>query len=439
MSDGQLTGEVIDGRYAVGGLYGTGGMAEVYQAFDTVLERKVAIKLFRGAATREDRIRLAREADVLAALRCPGMIAVYGSGSFRGHPFFVMQAVEGGTLRRRMRGPLAPESVARIGSQVAAVLAHVHRHEVVHRDVKPSNILLDRDERRAYLTDFGLALQAEVTRITRSGLVVGTAAYLAPEQVRGDEITPAVDVFALGLVLLECLTGRPEYPGGDAESALARLHRGPLIPDELPRPWREVLTAMTGLSPRRRPTAAECAELLVAAGRLHLDDAPPPSLDTATAPKPAEAPVVTRRVRDDLLLGGAAAVVIAGTVLLSALDGPEAPIAGDNDQPVIGTSAEPTPPIPATGPPQLSSTSATVARATQEPTAVAVISTRPAVRTTQQQSSTRTTLPPPSTSQVVQRTGAGTPPGTVPPVSTEPQVGEGEEREGEGRENGDGD
>ncbi|MFE2755342.1 serine/threonine-protein kinase [Actinosynnema sp. NPDC059335] len=268
MSDGRLTGEVLKGRYALGALYGAGGTAEVYQAFDVGSDRKVAIKLFRGTATREDEIRLGREAHVLTKLWRSGMVAVHDTGSFRGSPFLVMQAVEGGTLRRWTREPRAPERVAWIGAQVAEVLAHVHRHDVVHRDVKPSNILLDRDGRRAYLTDFGLALQAHATRVTRSGVVVGTPGYLAPEQVRGDEVTPAADVFALGLVLLECLTGRSEYPGGDTGSALARLHRGPVIPDDLPTPWRELLTAMTGLSARRRPTAADCVAGLAAASGI---------------------------------------------------------------------------------------------------------------------------------------------------------------------------
>ncbi|RKT56276.1 serine/threonine-protein kinase [Saccharothrix australiensis] len=267
MWDGDLTGEVIGGRYALGDLYGSGGMADVYRAFDTRLDRRVAIKLFQGSATREDRVRLDREVQVLAALRCPGVVAVYDTGSFQGRPFFVMQPVEGGTLRRRMREPLPPGVVARIGAQVAEVLAHVHRHGVVHRDVKPSNILLEPDERRAYLADFGLALQAHVTRVTRSGMLVGTAGYLAPEQVRGAEVGPAADVYALGLVLLECLTGRPEYPGGDTEAALSRLHREPRVPEGLPAPWIAALTAMTRSLPTRRPDAAECAALLTEAER----------------------------------------------------------------------------------------------------------------------------------------------------------------------------
>ncbi|MEU4745548.1 serine/threonine-protein kinase, partial [Actinosynnema sp. NPDC023658] len=266
MWDGDLTGEVVDGRYALGSLYGSGGMAEVYRALDTRLDRKVAIKFFLGEGG-EDRIRLDREAQVLAAMHCPGLVEVYGTGTFRGRPYFVMQPVDGGTLRRRMRGAMSPEVVAVIGSQVAGVLAHVHSHDVVHRDVKPSNILLDTTGRRAYLADFGLALQGQVTRVTRSGVLVGTAGYLAPEQVRGGDVRPSADVYALGLVLLECLTGRPEYPGGDTEAALSRLHREPRVPADLPGPWTDVLTAMTATDPTKRPSAAECERLLTRAQR----------------------------------------------------------------------------------------------------------------------------------------------------------------------------
>ncbi|MEJ2858567.1 MULTISPECIES: serine/threonine-protein kinase [unclassified Saccharothrix] len=321
MWDGDLTGEVVDGRYALGGLYGSGGMAEVYRAYDTELDRRVAIKVFQGTATAEDQIRLDREAQMLSELDCPGVVAVYGTGSFRGRPFYVMQAVDGGTLRRRMREALAPEVVARIGAQVAEILGHVHRHDVVHRDVKPSNILLATDERRAYLADFGLALQGQVTRVTRSGVLVGTAGYLAPEQVRGAEVGPPADVYALGLVLLECLTGRPEYPGGDTEAALARLHREPRIPANLPAEWVDVLTAMTHTLPSKRPTATECAAMLTVAERASAGLRPLAGVDVAPRaeekpPAPATGP---RRRRRTALLVGAAAALLGAVALLHAV------------------------------------------------------------------------------------------------------------------------
>ncbi|NKE60886.1 serine/threonine protein kinase [Lentzea sp. PSKA42] len=223
--DGDLTGVVVDDRYVVGSLLGSGGMAEVYRAYDRSTTSSVAIKIFTGPGLPDDELRLQREATMLSSLDCPGLIPVYDSGMLSRRPYFVMREITGGTLRQRMREPLPPRFVARIGGQVASVLDHVHGLGVVHRDIKPSNILLDDEEKQAYLADFGLALVAEVTRVTTSGVLVGTAGYLSPEQVRGADVGPAADVYSLGLVLLECLTGRTEYPGGDAEAALARLAR----------------------------------------------------------------------------------------------------------------------------------------------------------------------------------------------------------------------
>ncbi|MEU4765259.1 serine/threonine-protein kinase [Actinosynnema sp. NPDC023794] len=340
MWDGDLTGEVVDGRYALGSLYGSGGMAEVYRAVDTRLDRQVAIKFFLGQASGEDRIRLDREAQVLGAMQFPGLVEVYGTGSFRGRPFFVMQPVDGGTLRRRMRGAMSPEVVAAIGSQIAGVLAHVHANDVVHRDVKPSNILLDATGRRAYLADFGLALQAQVTRVTRSGVLVGTAGYLAPEQVRGGDVLPAADVYALGLVLLECLTGRPEYPGGDTEAALSRLHREPRIPANLPDPWVDVLTAMTASDPAKRPSAAECERLLAAAQRASAGLSP--LVEVAVVHRPEVVEPEPKSDNRPLLLGAAAAAVVLTAVGFLAMSDPFDPGSGERvGRPATSTAAEP--------------------------------------------------------------------------------------------------
>lgn len=263
--DGDLTGAVIDDRFVIGSLLGSGGMAEVYRAYDRETTSSVAVKIFSGPGLPDDELRLHREASMLASLECPGIIPVYASGTVRGRPYFVMREITGGTLRQRMREPLPPRFVARVGGQIASVLDHVHGLGVVHRDIKPSNILLDDTEKQAYLADFGLALVAEVTRVTTSGVLVGTAGYLSPEQVRGTDVGSPADIYSLGLVLLECLTGRSEYPGGDAEAALARLARPPRIPVDLPTAWISLLTAMTAMTPANRPTAAQCARSLEAA------------------------------------------------------------------------------------------------------------------------------------------------------------------------------
>ncbi len=144
---------------------------------------------------------------------------------------------------------------------MAEALAHAHECGVVHRDVKPSNILFD-DEGRARLADFGIARMAGTPSLTGTGQLVGSIPYLSPEQVEGGPVGPPTDVYALGLVLIECLTGRPCYPGGQIEAAVARLHRPPAVPDGVPRWLGALLTAMTEPGPARRPSAAAVAEAL---------------------------------------------------------------------------------------------------------------------------------------------------------------------------------
>ena len=208
---------LLANRYRVGELLGSGGMAEVRRGRDTLLARDVAIKLFQPGHDPADAQRFDNEIRTLARLSHPGLVAVYDADPDGETPYMVLELVEGRTLRGRLAdGPMSVEDVRRLGAALADALAHVHAHGFVHRDVKPSNILLGADD-VPRLADFGLARLTDSARLTRADQVVGTAAYLAPEQVRGAEITPAVDVYALGLVLLECLTGRREYEGAEIE------------------------------------------------------------------------------------------------------------------------------------------------------------------------------------------------------------------------------
>ncbi len=253
---------VLAERYELGELLGSGAMAEVRRAWDTRLRRQVAVKLFRAGSEVGDVLRFDNEIKTLAGLSHPGLVQVHDAGTTADTPFVVLQLVDGCTLRDRIAGGrLAADDVRRFGADLADALAHVHARGVMHRDIKPSNILIDRDG-NAHLADFGLARLIGTTRLTRPDQLVGTAAYLAPEQVRGDDFGCPVDIYALGLVLLECLTGKREYQGSEIEAAVARLHRQPTIPDELPADLKRLLTLMTSLSPRRRPTAAECAGAL---------------------------------------------------------------------------------------------------------------------------------------------------------------------------------
>ncbi len=252
-------------RYVLGNLVGVGAMAEVYRAHDRLLDRPVAMKIFRANSDPVARRRFDEEACVLARLAHPGLASIFDVGTLADRPFLVMEFIDGDDLRARLlSGPLLPEDVLRIGGVLADALAHAHNRGVVHRDVKPANIMLDRDG-LPHLTDFGIAVLSGAPRLTSANTIVGTPAYLAPEQLIGEETGPSADVYALALVLLECLTGEVEYPAGNnLASALARLSRPPRIPAGLPPVLADLLAAMTSAEPAARPSAEECARQLLA-------------------------------------------------------------------------------------------------------------------------------------------------------------------------------
>ncbi|MFD8494528.1 protein kinase [Amycolatopsis sp. NPDC059657] len=252
-----LEPRLIANRYELGPVIGAGATAQVFQARDRLENREVAVKLFLpGTATRQP-----REAAILRGLDHPGLVTMSGFGTHEGRPYLVMRLVDGPTLGARLRARvLEPAEVTTLAVKLADALAYIHAHGVTHRDLKPGNILLAGDE--PLLGDFGIAHLVEATAITRTGEVVGTAAYMAPEQVLSQEVGPAADIYALGLVLLECLTGYREYPGTAVESAVARVHRQPVIPPHLPGEMSALLRRMTARKPEKRPAAAEVAALL---------------------------------------------------------------------------------------------------------------------------------------------------------------------------------
>jgi serine/threonine protein kinase len=258
--------QVLADRYELRELIGQGGMAEVHRAHDRLLDRTVAVKIFRQRDDPAAQRRFDDEGRALARLAHPGLVAIFDVGTVDDRRFLVMEFVEGTSVQSRLlAGPLPLGQVLRIGGVLADALAHAHLRGVVHRDVKPSNIMLDGED-LPHLTDFGIALLAGSPRLTSVHEVLGTPAYLAPEQLLDTEVGPAADVYALGLVLLECLSGEPEYASGNCtEVALSRLNRPPRIPAGLPPALIDLLTAMTATEPLDRPAAETCASRLVAA------------------------------------------------------------------------------------------------------------------------------------------------------------------------------
>lgn len=277
--------EVLSGRYRLGARIGSGGMADVYEGVDTRLRRPVAVKVFRPGPDPQTEDRLTAEAVLLARLQHPGLVTVYDAGRHDDRTYLVMQLIKGPTLRGLLAcGALPERRVVNVGAALARALTYVHRVGVVHRDVKPSNILLDAAG-APHLADFGIARLANATRHTAPDVLIGTAAYLAPEQVEGRRIGPAADVYALGLVLLECLKGELEYQGTPLEATVARLHRPPEVPTWFPSELAALLRAMTAQDPEARPDAEQCAQALA-----YQHAGPDPSPLPLSAPSEARLP-----------------------------------------------------------------------------------------------------------------------------------------------------
>lgn len=269
MTTTELNAPLLIGRYRPEELLARGGTASVYRAKDMHLGRDVAVKVFL-AGSEAALVGAREELRVLAALTHHGIVSVFDAGIDEStpddpRPFLVMELVTGRSVRELIADDaLTDVGIGSIAFEIAEALEYVHHNDIVHRDVSPGNILLvDYGSQvarpRARLSDFGLAVEGE-WEPPDDGMVDGTIPYLSPEQVLKHRLTPASDIYSFGLVLLECFTRAPAFPGRSTEAAMARTARDPEIGREVPKAWRALLTGMTKQLPEQRPTAVQVLE-----------------------------------------------------------------------------------------------------------------------------------------------------------------------------------
>ena len=428
---------LIAGRYRLDKLLGHGGMSEVWAATDTELERRVALKLLAPDA---DTARFEREARAVASLGHPNITQLYDYGEEDGRPFIVLELLSGGTLEDRLRGgrPLPDEDTRRIAAELAAGLAHAHARGVVHRDLKPANVLFDQ-EGRAKLADFGLArLAAGGGTLTEAGTVLGTAAYISPEQAAGATAIAASDVYSFGVMLYRMLTGRLPFESSNAMELVA-LHR-----DSEPPPLNELrpdapalleatATAALAKDPADRPPdgAALLAALGVPTGlssfTTSTDDELADTAATRVLPvaaagaQPATGPPAgpPRRSRAALVLAALGVLFLAGTAVAYELTRP-----ASGSTPSGTTTPPPLSNQPASSTSPTSTASTTASTTTAQSTAQATTQQQ-ATRPTTTQVTTAPTLPtttvaPPTTTIAPPTTTAAPPTTTAPPATTVP-------------------
>jgi eukaryotic-like serine/threonine-protein kinase len=308
----KATSAVAGGRYSLERPLGHGGMASVYLARDTELDRLVAVKVLdeRAAGDQGLRGRFVREARLAARLSHQNVVSVFDAGEDDGRPYIVMEHVEGETLAEVLarRGRLPPEEARGLALQAARGLAHAHAAGLVHRDVQPQNLLL-REDGTLKIADFGIARAAEGTALTQTGTILGTAAYLSPEQALGEDVTPATDVYSLGAVLYELLTGRPPYEF-DSLGDLADKQR------------RHAITPVRELAPEVPPDLEDVVMRCLARNPAYRPD----ELERELAPAAAEPPTQVHHTpkspnRRKLWLALAGAAAAAGILLAVTLAG----------------------------------------------------------------------------------------------------------------------
>lgn len=252
------------GRYQLVEIVGQGGMALVYRGYDAELDRPVAIKLLADNLAADDsfRRRFLREARMAGRLAHPNVVQVYDSGEVDRRPYIVMEYVEGETLADLLhrRGRVPPAEAVELVVQVCAGLHHAHGAGLVHRDIKPQNLLLRRDG-TVKIADFGIARSAHATKLTEIGSILGTAAYLAPEQAVGETVTPAADLYSVGVVLYQLLTGQTPYTAETLGQLLLLRQEQPIRPvrdvvGTVPTALEDVIMRCLARMPEYRPSSA---------------------------------------------------------------------------------------------------------------------------------------------------------------------------------------
>ncbi len=382
---------VLNGRYRLDEPIGEGGMAVVYRGYDLVLDRPVAIKVLRGqfAADASFLRRFEREAQAAARLSHPNIVSVYDVGRDDGTRYIVMEYVPGKTLKQLIleHAPFSLDEAIHIVRQVAAALDYAHQHGLVHRDIKPQNILVD-ERGFVKVTDFGIAKGLTDVSLTEAGFGMGTVHYVSPEQARGEPATPASDIYALGVVLYEMLTGRLPF---DADNpiglAMQHVHEAPPPPRQfnpnIPPAVEAIILRALAKDPRQRfPTAGALAQALthwrqyvpgstpapprggmpprVPAGRARARGTPPPAVPSSRA---GDIGCATWLVGSAILVGIVALVVLAFQLVdLRALTGSDE---SPNPSPTVAALA-PSPTPAATPSPVVTPTS--LPTPTTEPT-----------------------------------------------------------------------
>ena len=308
MTTDPLVGALLDGRYRVEARIATGGMSTVYRGIDVRLGRPVALKVMdtRYAGDQQFLTRFHREARAIASLKHPGLVAIYDQGNDPTHPFLVMELIEGGTLREllRERGPMPPHAAVAVLRPVLGGLGVAHRAGLVHRDIKPENVLIS-DDGEVKLVDFGLVRAIAEAGITSTSVILGTAAYLSPEQVLGADTGPRSDVYSAGIMAFELLTGTTPFTGDSAITvANQRLDQDVPPPssviDGVPDQFDDFIARATARDPDGRfaDAAAMSAELDVIAEELALPQFRVPApRNSAQHTAAAVAPPVRRPTR----------------------------------------------------------------------------------------------------------------------------------------------